>query len=93
MMGAIAGDIIGSVYESKNIKTKQADLFSPDCCFKVRNIPAPHQLRDPGDCKALPPLRTPVACSIRRSGHPSFQCDDVLPILHNSAVPVSSTRI
>src|SRR5271154_3538432 len=33
MIGAIAGDIIGSVYEWKNIKTKQFELFSPDCCF------------------------------------------------------------
>jgi len=33
MIGAIAGDIIGSVYEWKNIKTKQFDLFSPRCCF------------------------------------------------------------
>jgi ADP-ribosylglycohydrolase len=33
MIGAIAGDIIGSVYEWKNIKTKQFDLFSQDCFF------------------------------------------------------------
>ena len=33
MIGAIAGDIIGSVYEWENIKTKDFDLFSPDCCF------------------------------------------------------------
>jgi ADP-ribosylglycohydrolase len=33
MIGAIAGDIIGSVHEWNNIKTKQFDLFSPDCCF------------------------------------------------------------
>src|SRR5277367_2790105 len=33
MIGAIAGDIIGSVYEWHNIKTKQFDLFSPDCFF------------------------------------------------------------
>jgi ADP-ribosylglycohydrolase len=33
MIGAIAGDIIGSVYEWKNIKTKQFDLFHPDCFF------------------------------------------------------------
>ena len=33
MIGAITGDIIGSVYEWKNIKTKQFDLFSSDCCF------------------------------------------------------------
>jgi ADP-ribosylglycohydrolase len=33
MIGAIAGDIIGSVYEWNNIKTKQFDLFSPLCNF------------------------------------------------------------
>jgi ADP-ribosylglycohydrolase len=33
MIGAIAGDIIGSVYEWENIKTKQFELFSPDCFF------------------------------------------------------------
>ena len=33
MIGAIAGDIIGSVYEWNNIKTKQFDLFAPDCIF------------------------------------------------------------
>jgi ADP-ribosylglycohydrolase len=33
LIGAIAGDIIGSVYEWKNIKTKQFDLFSPECFF------------------------------------------------------------
>lgn len=33
MIGAIAGDIIGSVYEWKNIKTKRFELFSPRCCF------------------------------------------------------------
>jgi ADP-ribosylglycohydrolase len=33
MIGAIAGDIIGSVYEWNRIKSKQFDLFSPDCFF------------------------------------------------------------
>jgi ADP-ribosylglycohydrolase len=33
VIGAIAGDIIGSVYEWNNIKTKQFDLFSPKCFF------------------------------------------------------------
>ncbi len=33
MIGAIAGDIIGSVYEWQNIKTKQFELFSPECSF------------------------------------------------------------
>lgn len=33
MLGAIAGDIIGSVYERHNIKTKRFRLFSPGCSF------------------------------------------------------------
>lgn len=33
MLGAIAGDIIGSVYEWHNIKTTDFELFSPVCRF------------------------------------------------------------
>lgn len=33
MIGAIAGDLIGSVYEWNNIKTKEFELFSPRCFF------------------------------------------------------------
>jgi len=33
MLGAIAGDIIGSVYEWNRIKTKEFPLFSPGCTF------------------------------------------------------------
>lgn len=33
MIGAIAGDIIGSVYEAYNIKSTDFPLFSPYCCF------------------------------------------------------------
>ena len=33
MIGAIAGDIIGSVYEWNHIKTKHFELFSPGCSF------------------------------------------------------------
>src|SRR6266568_2578829 len=33
MIGAIAGDIIGSVYEHRPIKTKDFPLFSPFCDF------------------------------------------------------------
>ena len=33
MLGAIAGDIIGSVYEWHNIKTKVFPLFAPNCFF------------------------------------------------------------
>ena len=33
MLGAIIGDIVGSVYEWDNIKTKEFPLFKPDCFF------------------------------------------------------------
>jgi ADP-ribosylglycohydrolase len=33
MIGAIAGDIIGSVYESHGLKTTQFRLFTADCAF------------------------------------------------------------
>jgi len=33
MLGAIAGDIIGSVYEAHPIKTTEFDLFCDDSCF------------------------------------------------------------
>ena len=33
MIGAIAGDIIGSIYEFNQIKTKDFPLFSEDCTF------------------------------------------------------------
>lgn len=33
MLGAIIGDIVGSVYEWNNIKTKEFPLFRPDCFF------------------------------------------------------------
>jgi len=33
MIGAIADDIIGSVYEAHPIKTRKFPLFRPDCRF------------------------------------------------------------
>jgi ADP-ribosylglycohydrolase len=33
MLGAIAGDVIGSVFEWNNVKTKNFPLFSTDTCF------------------------------------------------------------
>jgi ADP-ribosylglycohydrolase len=38
MLGAVAGDIIGSVYEYDGIKTKSFVLFSPDCFFTDDSI-------------------------------------------------------
>ena len=33
MIGAILGDVVGSIYEFDNLKTKEFPLFSPDCMF------------------------------------------------------------
>jgi hypothetical protein len=37
MLGAIAGDIIGSVYERHPLKTDVFELFSPGCADRVRS--------------------------------------------------------
>ncbi len=33
MLGAICGDVVGSVYEWHNIKTKEFELFKDKCFF------------------------------------------------------------
>ena len=33
MIGAIVGDIVGSRFEFDNIKSKDFDIFHPDCCW------------------------------------------------------------
>jgi len=33
MLGAIIGDVVGSIYEWENIKTKEFPLFKPECHF------------------------------------------------------------
>lgn len=33
MYGAIIGDIVGSVYERANVKTKDFELFTSESCF------------------------------------------------------------
>ena len=33
MIGAVAGDMIGSIYEWNPIKTKSFPLYQPECCF------------------------------------------------------------
>jgi ADP-ribosylglycohydrolase len=38
MLGAITGDIVGSVYEWNNIKTTEFELFSPKCFFTDDSI-------------------------------------------------------
>lgn len=38
MLGAIIGDIVGSVYEFSNIKTKDFELFKPSCRFTADTV-------------------------------------------------------
>ena len=38
MIGSIIGDIVGSIYEFSNIKTKDFDLFKADCEFTDDSI-------------------------------------------------------
>ena len=38
MLGAIIGDIVGSVYEWNNIKTKDFPLFRKDCFFTDNTV-------------------------------------------------------
>lgn len=35
MLGAIVGDIVGSIYEWHNIKTKEFPLFQDDCFLQM----------------------------------------------------------
>jgi ADP-ribosylglycohydrolase len=52
MLGAITGDIIGSIYEFDNIKTKDFPLFGEDCKFTddtVLTIAVAEWLLDGGD--------------------------------------------
>lgn len=52
ILGAIAGDVLGSKYEWKNIKTTEFDLFNPACNFTddtVLAIAIAHSLIDKKD--------------------------------------------
>jgi len=52
MLGAIIGDIVGSVYEWNNIKTKDFPLFRDDCFFTddtVMTIAIAEALMDGGE--------------------------------------------
>jgi ADP-ribosylglycohydrolase len=56
MIGAIAGDIIGSVYESYPIKTKDFPLFHPGCTFtddSVLTIAVARAILETGDYRKL----------------------------------------
>jgi ADP-ribosylglycohydrolase len=50
MIGAIIGDVIGSIYEFENIKSQDFELFSPDCSYtddSVLTIATARAILDP----------------------------------------------
>ncbi len=52
MLGAMIGDIVGSVYEWHNIKTTDFELFKPECFFTddtVLTAATAHALLTDGD--------------------------------------------
>lgn len=54
MIGAIAGDIIGSVYEHHNHKSKEFELFGQNCCFtddSVLTLAIAECILDGKDCR------------------------------------------
>ena len=53
MFGAIIGDIVGSIYEDDNIKTKDFPLFDNRCTYTddtVLTIATAEWLLEQGDC-------------------------------------------
>ena len=62
MLGAIVGDIVGSVYEWNNIKTKDFPLFRDDCFFTDDTVMTP-SFTVCKACKA-PLLRGNKACTL-----------------------------
>lgn len=69
MLGAIAGDVIGSIYEWNNIKTKEFELFGPRCSFTddtVLTVALAEAILDGGD---YGPLLKAYAARYPRAGY------------------------
>lgn len=71
MLGAIIGDIVGSVYEFDNIKTKNFSLFREDCRFTddtVMTIAVRNALREYDKRKDLQLFQVFLVCEMQRLG-------------------------
>ena len=71
MYGAIAGDMIGSVYEFNSIKTKEFPLFSRRSCFTddtVMTVAVAEALMETADITDLAAVRKAVVKSMQKWG-------------------------
>jgi len=71
MFGAIVGDIVGSVYEFNNIKTKDFPLFGEKCDFTddtVMTVAVANALHTYRDKKSVAAFRDECAAQMRRLG-------------------------
>lgn len=71
MLGAMIGDIVGSVYEFDNIKTKEFPLFREDCRFTddtVMTIAVRNALQDYDEDKDLDGFKKCLVKEMRRLG-------------------------
>lgn len=71
MLGAIIGDIVGSIYEFDNIKTKDFELFDRECFFTddtVMSVAVAEALLDtqPGDKEEI--IRNRLAAAMKKWG-------------------------
>ena len=72
MLGAIIGDIVGSVYEWNNIKTKDFLLFSPECFFTddtVMTLAIAEGLMNGGSSEALIKAMKKYGCMYPDAGY------------------------
>ena len=71
MLGAIIGDIVGSIYEFDNIKTKDFELFDRECFFTddtVMSVAVAEALMvtQPGDKEEV--IRNRLASAMKKWG-------------------------
>lgn len=77
MLGAVIGDIIGSVYEFDNIKTKEFPLFRKECHFTddtVMTIAVKKSLKDYDENKSLDGFKSCLIDEMQRLGRKYPNC-------------------
>ena len=71
MLGAIIGDIVGSIYEFDNIKTKDFELFDGECFFTddtVMSVAVAEALLDTQPCDKENVIKNKLAAAMKKWG-------------------------
>ena len=71
MLGAIIGDIVGSIYEFDNIKTKDFELFDRECFFTddtVMSVAVAEALLDTQPCDKENVIKNKLAAAMKKWG-------------------------